>query len=151
MLTLYGSPRSRALRSIWMLYELGEHVGERFELVPVDPRSTAFPVAVNPNRKVPALVDGDTTMWESMAINLYLAQTRTTPLSPRGRRELGDVLKWTLCAQSELEESFNGIARLEDIPPEWPRKVIGALETTLQGRDYLLGTAQGSAAPTEKP
>lgn len=134
MLELYGLTKSRALRSIWMLYELGEP----FRLVRVDPHAANF-AAINPNRKIPALVDGDTVMWESMAINLYLAQTRFTPLSPRGRRELGDVLKWTLWAQSELEEFFNGVASLDDIPEGWPAKVIGALETTLQGRDFLLG------------
>ena len=103
MLKLYGLTQSRALRCLWMLYE----IDEPFELVRVYPDSPDFPEQINPNRKIPALVDGPTVMWESMAINLYLAQTRTTELSPRGRAELGDALKWTLWAQSELEEFFN--------------------------------------------
>jgi glutathione S-transferase len=134
MLKLYGLTQSRALRCLWMLYE----IDAPFELVRVYPDSADFPEQINPNRKIPALVDGSTVMWESMAINLYLAQTRTTELSPRGRAELGDALKWTLWAQSELEEFFNKTESLDAVPPEWTRNTLGVLETTLQGRAYLM-------------
>ena len=134
MLKLYGLTQSRALRCLWMLYE----IDAPFELVRVHPDSPDFPEQINPNRKIPALVDGPTVMWESMAINLYLAQTRTTELSPRGRAELGDALKWTLWAQAELEEFFNKTESLAAVPPEWTRKTIGVLETTLQRRAYLM-------------
>jgi glutathione S-transferase len=100
-------------------------------------RRVSLSTSINPNRKIPALVDGATVMWESLAINLYLAQTHTTELSPRGRAELGDALKWTLWAQSELEEFFNRTASLDAVPPEWARKTLGVLETTLQRRAYL--------------
>jgi glutathione S-transferase len=116
-----------------MLYE----IGEPFELIRIDSRYPALS-RVNPNRKIPALVDGDTVLWESMAINLYLAQTRTTPLSPRGRRELGDALKWTLWAQSELEEYFNKTPSLHAVTTEWTTKTIGVLETTLQRSAHLM-------------
>lgn len=134
MLKLYGLTKSRALRCIWMLYE----IDAPFELVRISPEAPDFPIDINPNRKIPALVDGATVMWESMAINLYLAQTLTTELSPRGRAELGDALKWTLWAQSELEEFFNKTASLDAVPPEWTRKTLGVLETTLQRRAYLM-------------
>jgi glutathione S-transferase len=77
-------------------------------------------------------------MWESMAINLYLAQTRTSALSPRGRVELGDVLKWTLWAQSELEAFFNKTASVDEVAPAWMNKTFGVIETTLSGRGYLM-------------
>jgi glutathione S-transferase len=136
MLKLYGLTKSRALRCIWMLYE----IDAPFELVRLSPEAPDFPVGsdINPNRKIPALVDGPTVMWESMAINLYLAQTRTTELSPRGRTELGDALKWTLWAQSELEEFFNKTGSLDAIPPEWASRTIGVLETTLQKHAFLM-------------
>jgi glutathione S-transferase len=134
MLKLYGLTKSRALRCIWMLYE----IDAPFELVRISPEAPDFPIDINPNRKIPALVDGATVMWESMAINLYLAQTITTELSPRGRAELGDALKWTLWAQSELEEFFNKTTSLDAVPPEWTRKTLGVLETTLQRRAYLM-------------
>jgi glutathione S-transferase len=50
-------------------------------------------LAINPNGKLPSLQDGPVTMWESMAINLYLAQTIASPLSPANNRELADVFK----------------------------------------------------------
>ncbi|MEM6296494.1 MAG: glutathione S-transferase family protein [Myxococcota bacterium] len=50
-------------------------------------------VAVNPNSKVPALVDGDTTLWESNAIVTYLAAKQDSPLAPGGTA-MADVLKW---------------------------------------------------------
>jgi len=134
MLKLYGLTKSRALRCIWMLYELDVP----FELVRVSPESAEFPLDVNPNRKIPALVDGATVMWESMAINLYLAQTRASALSPRDQAELGDALKWALWAQSELEEYFNRIASLDDVSSEWMNRTIGVLETTLRSRAYLM-------------
>jgi glutathione S-transferase len=134
MLKLYGLTKSRALRCIWMLYELDVP----FELVRVSPESAEFPLDVNPNRKIPALVDGETVMWESLAINLYLAQTRTSELSPRGRAELGDALKWTLWAQSELEEFVNKTASLDEVSSEWLNKTLGVLETTLRSHAYLI-------------
>jgi glutathione S-transferase len=63
MLKLYGLTKSRALRCIWMLYE----IDAPFELVRLSPEAPDFPVGsdINPNRKIPALVDGTTVMWES--------------------------------------------------------------------------------------
>ncbi|MEO5698436.1 MAG: glutathione S-transferase N-terminal domain-containing protein [Burkholderiaceae bacterium] len=54
-----------------------EEAGLPYELVPVDTRKgeqhgEAF-VAINPNAKTPALVDGDVTVFDSNAILLYLA------------------------------------------------------------------------------
>lgn len=66
-----GSPN--ALRSRAVIHELGLPV----EIVNVDiakgeNRTPEF-LAINPNGKVPALVDGDVSIWESRAINAYLA------------------------------------------------------------------------------
>src|SRR2546423_1701432 len=74
MLKLYGNLRSRATRCIWML----EEMGEPYEMIETSVRSddlqnSAY-LRLNPNARIPTLVDGDTVLWESMAINLYLAQ-----------------------------------------------------------------------------
>lgn len=133
MLRLYGHTNSRALLCMWMLYEMDEP----FELVRVYPHSSEL-LPINPNGKIPALVDGDAVLWESLAINLYLAQTRTTSLSPRGQCELGDVLKWTLWAQSELAEYFGRTTSLDNVSAEWVAKTIGVMESTLKNRQYLI-------------
>ena len=70
---LFGISGSRALRAIWGIEETGidyEHVPVSFG---ADSKSGDY-LAVNPNGRIPALVDGDVTLFESMAINLYLAK-----------------------------------------------------------------------------
>ena len=99
MLTLYGSPQSRASRCIWMLEELSAD----YELVAVPDTKSEEYLAINPNGKVPCLRDGPVTAWESMAINLYLALRISSQLSPVNNQELADSLKWTLWSQSEPE------------------------------------------------
>ncbi len=74
MITLYGTPRSRALRVSWMLEELG--LAWQFEYIDFaksDNRSEAF-LSLNPSGKIPVLVDDDLVLTESAAINLYLCE-----------------------------------------------------------------------------
>src|SRR5450755_4351474 len=59
-----------------------------YELVPIDTRkgeqfSPAF-LAINPNAKTPALVDGDAVVFDSNAILLYLAEKTGKFLPARG-------------------------------------------------------------------
>ena len=71
---LYNSPGSpNALRTRAVAFELGFDP----EIINVnigtgDNRKPEF-LAINPNGKVPVLVDGDVVIWESRAINAYLA------------------------------------------------------------------------------
>ena len=93
MIRLYGEPRSQAFRCVWMLEELGLD----FELVPTsfsngESRAPDF-LAINPNGKVPVLVDGDTTVWESLAINHYLADRYDGGLRPRTPGEAGEAFR----------------------------------------------------------
>ncbi|HEV2302443.1 MAG TPA: glutathione S-transferase N-terminal domain-containing protein, partial [Stellaceae bacterium] len=71
-LRIYGVARSRAFRTLWMAGELGLD----YEQVPVDLGETRSPayLAVNPNGHIPAIDDEGFILWESMAINLYLAK-----------------------------------------------------------------------------
>src|SRR5215468_4620638 len=71
---IYGIPRSRAFRTLWMAKELGldyENVAVDFAN---DGTRTPQYLAVNPNGHVPAIDDNGFVLWESMAINLYLAK-----------------------------------------------------------------------------
>ena len=82
MIKLYGIPRSRTMRPLWMLEELGlpyENVKVSFVN---ETRTPAF-LKVNPNGHIPVLQDGDLTLWESMAINLYLARRYDKGLWPK--------------------------------------------------------------------
>lgn len=63
-----GSVRSRTLRVLWALEELGL----RYEHDPAPPRSETI-IALNPSGKVPALVADGTVLTDSVAIVQYLA------------------------------------------------------------------------------
>jgi len=71
---LYFCPNTRAVRSAWLLYELGIDFDlHRFERVG-DPamRAPDF-LAISPNGRVPVLEDGDVRIFESPAIAEYIA------------------------------------------------------------------------------
>ena len=69
---LYYNPRSRAVISKWMLDESGVD----YEIVPVEfekrEHKTPEFLKINPAGKLPALVDGDSKIFEGAAICLYL-------------------------------------------------------------------------------
>ena len=73
MLQLYGNSRSRAMRCLWML----EGMGKPYQLIEKSTRAddlqSAEYLRLNPNARIPTLVDGDLVLWESMAINLSVA------------------------------------------------------------------------------
>jgi len=87
-LIIYGTYASRASRNVWMALELG--IDFRFESVDVHKNEHlqgGFG-AINPNVRVPAIKDGDFVMWESLAINLYLAKKHGGPLAPKTLEDL---------------------------------------------------------------
>ena len=117
-LTIYGSPMSRAFRVLWMAQELGL----QYDNVPLDPRAgdTRKPdyLKINPNGHVPAIVDGDCVLWESLAINLYLAKKHGGPLAPKDLAEEGKALAWSMWALTELEDNIVMLVQSVLMPPE---------------------------------
>ena len=102
MLKLYGNARSRATRCLWML----EETGEPYELVQTsvrtdDLQSPAY-FKLNPNGRIPTLVDGEIVLWESMVINLYLAQ-KPGPMHSGSAAVLGLAAQWSFWAMLETE------------------------------------------------
>ena len=69
---LYYNPQSRAVIAKWMLDECGAE----YEIVPIDftkrEHKTPEFLKINPAGKLPALVDGDSKIFEGTAICLYL-------------------------------------------------------------------------------
>ncbi len=103
MLQLYGNPRSRAMRCIWMLEELGEPYQLVEKSTRVDDLQTADYLRLNPNARIPTLVDGDVVIWESMAINTYLAQKYEGPMHFAGPEMLGLAAQWSFWVMLEME------------------------------------------------
>lgn len=104
MLKIYGTSMSRAGRALWAADELGI----KFEHVPTGigaagSRTPEF-LKINPNGHVPAIDDDGTIIWESMAINLYLADKYgKAPLWPAKAEDRGHVYQWSFWAMTEVE------------------------------------------------
>jgi GST-like protein len=75
-----------------------EEAGLAYEAIPVDTRKgaqfTPAYLAINPNGKVPAIVDGDTPVFDSNAILLYLAEKTGKFLPAASAR--GELLSWLM-------------------------------------------------------
>jgi len=111
MLKLFGQTRSRASRSLWML----EEIGIPYEHMPVQPytesRSAEY-LHINPNGHIPSLEDDGFVLWESLAINMYLAETYAgAPLWPAGAKDHALVYQWSLWAANEIEPCIVSIAK----------------------------------------
>jgi glutathione S-transferase len=149
--TLYGVSASRALRAIWG----AEETGIDYEHVPVDygPGSkTPDYLAVNPNGRIPALVDGDLRLFESTAINLYLTKTYAPALYPANPGDEARAWQWSLWAISEIEPLQMPIAIQKIFTPRDQRdpqviqtataalqRPLTVLDAALAGRDWLIG------------
>ena len=149
MLKLYGNARSRATRCLWML----EETGEPYELIqtsvrPEDLQSPAY-LQLNPNARIPTLVDGEVVLWESMAINLYLAQ-KPGSMQLNSAAVLGIAAQWSFWAM--LETEFLELLSHRAMLPEYARdpshierntlllqKPLAVLNNALNGRAHLAG------------
>ena len=101
-LTIYGIAASRAFRVLWAARELGlayEHVKHHYKGPEI--KGPDY-LAVHPLGVVPAIVDDGFALFESLAINLYLAR-KAGKLWPATLQGEGLVYLWTRCASSEVE------------------------------------------------
>jgi glutathione S-transferase len=156
MLILYGVAASRALRNLWLLEELGLE----YQHEPVDYRQggaeTPDMLALNPNGHIPVLRDGALVLYESMAINLYLASRygSDTPLWPVDPAAQGLTYQWSFWVMTEVEQPLLTVLMHKRLMPEErrdPAKVsrntgllkqpFRVLDQALQDRDWLLGDA----------
>jgi len=154
MISIYGQMMSRAPRCLWAL----EEMGVPYEHIPVNQLAgeTQTPeyLAINPNGKVPALVDGDLKLFESMAINLYLARKygQETGLWPSGEHDQARALQWSFWGITEIEPPLVTVLIQTMFTPEDQRKPdraadaraqlprpLRVLDAHLNGRACLLG------------
>jgi glutathione S-transferase len=148
---LFGISGSRAIRAIWGI----EETGLDYEHVPVsyaaDSKSAGY-LAVNPNGRIPALIDGDLQLFESMAINLYLAKRYGGALYPSSATEEAQTWQWSVWGISELEPLQMQIVIQKIFTPEDKRdaqvveratkalqRPLKVLNGALEGRDWLVG------------
>lgn len=154
MIELYGNTRSRAMRCLWML----EETGQPYELIEKSLRTDDLQapdyLRLNPNARIPTLIEGDVVVWESMAINLYLAQRYEGPLHCADARVLGLAALWSFWAMLETEALLLELLEHRAVLPEFARdaskaeraelllrKPLSVLDDALKQRPYLAGDA----------
>src|SRR5258708_30309251 len=108
MLRVEGQYRSRAFRVVWLCKESNlayEHVNVTINVEGATCKDPAY-VALNPNARVPTIDDDGLVMWESGAINLYLAEKYRSPLWPADARGKGRMLQWAFFVANDIEANM---------------------------------------------
>jgi len=152
---LYEFPPTRSIRVRWTLQELGvPFEAIRVNMLAGEHKSPAF-LQVNPAGKLPALIDGDLVLTESVAICLYLAEKYPDKgLMPRDLGQRAEFYRWLMFAATELEQPLWRISRNLNVYPEdkrLPADIANArddfatmapvLEEHLKSRQFLVGNA----------
>lgn len=152
MIHFYGSPMSSAVRTHWMLEEVGvPYEYHRINLRAGDQRKPEY-LAINPHGKIPCIRDGSLTLVESMAINFYLAEKYGKDLMPRNVEEKGEVYQWSFWAISNLQPLLLTVLLNTMFLPESERdpkavekareqipSYLGIIDGALKGKPYLVG------------
>jgi glutathione S-transferase len=152
MLTIYHVRGTRSVRPIWLCYELGLP----FEIISIDfskkYRSTPEWRAISPAAKVPAMIDGNLTMFESGAIVEYILERygdgRLRP--PHGTADSAVYLQWSWFSEATLvrplgivrimrHQSGDGTELVADAADK-TRTSLEAVDRAVSGREYLVGS-----------
>lgn len=150
-MNLYWAPRTRALRAVWLLEEIGQPY-ERIRVTIRGDHVDAGLARANPMKKVPTLTDGDVNVAETGAICAYLADKfPDAKLAPRiGDPLRGPYLHWLFFNAANMEPAFLQKMMNIEIDPVaagWGSfdRVMDVVEDALSDREWLLGS-QFSAA-----
>lgn len=110
--------------------------------------------AINPWGKIPSLVDGDFTLWESNAILIYLSEKCDGKLFSQNTHHRGRIYQWLFWESAHWQATLNRVlaprvAQVlfntpeDKIETNWNdgelRQQLGYLERLFSGQDYLLG------------
>ncbi len=133
-----------------------EEAGLPYEAIPVDTRkgeqhAPAYR-AINPNAKVPAIVDGDATVFDSSAILLYLAEKTGKFLPENTPKARGELLSWLMFVASGVGPYSGQSVHFRVYAPEKlpyainryafeAQRHFGILDERLANRKYMLGDA----------
>ncbi|MGO9934458.1 MAG: glutathione S-transferase family protein [Steroidobacteraceae bacterium] len=149
MITLYHSPQSRSASILWLLEEL--EVPYQTKIVDFrrpDGTGSKDPANPHPHGKVPALKDGEETIFEGSAIALFLTDKYPAKkMGPRvGEPKRGEYLSWLAYRPGVMEPAL--IARRFEMKHVYGAmgwapadEVEEVLNRHLESRNYFLGDA----------
>ena len=155
----YSWPRSSGSRVQWALEELGL----QYEYIKLDrsknEHKSADYLAINPNGKVPTLVDDGKVLFDSLAILLHLGERYGVDrkLWPAGAKERAEALSWMTWSYTELlnfmmQYLYHGLDTPMSYKPDQRSKAtadynfanfshhLDMLEMHLRGREYMMGS-----------
>jgi glutathione S-transferase len=140
---------------------LKHHLAVECEVQPIDlargDQLTAHYLALNPNKKMPTLEDGDFVLWESNAILFYMAAQRPDRgLWPRDVKAQADVLRWLAwesahwdaesCGMVSYEKSSKAVLGLGPADPAFIARgeqnfarFAAVLDVALKGKSWVVG------------
>lgn len=121
MLKIYGQARSRAFRVLWLCKESNipfEHEPVTIHVPDASCKADWY-VKLNPNARVPTIDDDGFVMWESAAINLYLAKKYKSPLWPTTVQGEGTATQWAFFIANDVEQPMTTVFQHTFLlPPE---------------------------------
>lgn len=151
MLRFYYHPSPNPVKVALFL----EEAGLPYEMVPVDNRKgdqfTAEFLALNPNAKVPVIVDGDVRVFDSNAILLYLAEKTGQFLPDDSASSRGDLLSWLMFVATGIGPYSGQAVHFRHHSPKGldyaverytfeAKRHYGILNELLTGKQYMLGS-----------
>jgi GSH-dependent disulfide-bond oxidoreductase len=156
-LQLYSVPTPNGVKVSIMLEEIGLPYEPHFINIGANETWTPEYLSLNPNGKIPAIIDPDgpggqpLALFESGAILVYLAEKtgQFIPADPAARYE---TLQWVMFQMGGLGPMFGQLGffhkfagkdyedkRPRDRYAAESRRLLGVLETRLEGRDWIMG------------
>ena len=131
-----------------------EETGLPYEPIPVDTRKgdqhKSDYLAINPNAKVPAIVDGDAVVFDSSACLLYLAEKTGKFLPAKTDKGRGELLSWMFFVSSGVGPYSGQSVHFRNYAPEKiayainryafeAQRHFGIIDTRLAKNKYTLG------------
>jgi GST-like protein len=131
-----------------------EEAGLPYEAIPVDTRKgdqhKPEYTAINPNAKVPTIIDGDVTVFDSNAILLYLGEKTGKFMPANGDKARGELLSWLMFIASGVGPYSGQSVHFRNYAPDKIEYAInrymyeaqrhyGIIEARLGKQKYMLG------------
>jgi GST-like protein len=150
MIKFYYSGAPNPMKVALML----EECGLEYQPMPVDTRKgdqhKPEYLAINPNAKVPAIVDGDATVFDSNAILLYLGEKTGKFMPGKGDKARGELLSWLFFVASGVGPFAGQSVHFRQYAPEKieyalnrygyeAQRHFGILDARLAKQKYMLG------------
>lgn len=156
-LQLYSLPTPNGVKVSIMLEEIGLAYEPHFIDIGKNESWTPEYLSLNPNGKIPAIIDPNGPggrpigLFESGAILLYLAE-KTGQLLPEDATARYETIQWVFFQMAAIGPIFGQVGffhkfagrDIEDKRPlkryvDESKRLLGVLETRLEGRDWLMG------------